>query len=282
MAAHSHGRAFGPHDERVLATLADHLAVALARVRLADEQARVAQALQETLLPPLLPRLPGAEVAARYRPTGAGNVVGGDFYDLFECGDRAWALLIGDVSGVGPEAAALTGIARYTARAVAGDSVAPSSVLDAINRALANQRTEDRFCTAVHATLRPGEGCIDVTLACGGHPPPLVLRDDGRVERLDRSPGVLLGPFAGAWFEDEEVRLAPGDALVLYTDGVTEARAPDRTLFGTTRLERVLAACAGRTADGIARRVELAADDFSAGAAADDMAVVVVRAMPAA
>jgi len=286
---HADIRAFDTSHQRVLSVLADHLAGALSRARLAEERSHVAQALQETLLPPLLPRIAGVEVAARYRPSGAGNLVGGDFYDVFECGPGIWGVLLGDVSGVGPEAAALTGIARYTARAVATATAAPSEVLGAINRALANQRTEDRFCTAVYATLRPAGGldpapgaarALEVTIASGGHPGPLVVRDDGTIEDLELDPGVLLGPFEEARFDDARVCLSPGDALVLYTDGVTEARDRARELFGQARLQDVLAAAAGRTADGIARRVELAVSDYQAGGAADDVAVVVIRAAP--
>jgi serine phosphatase RsbU (regulator of sigma subunit) len=285
MAGHPDVRAFGPGDERILVVLGEHLAAALARARLAAERAHVAEALQTTLLPPLLPRIAGLELAARYRPSGAGNLVGGDFYDVFQCGSDEWGVLLGDVSGVGPEAAALTGIARYTARAVAvGASCKPSEVLAAINRALANQRTEDRFCTAVYAALRvvpDGGGGVDVTIASGGHPPAMVLRDDGVVEGRHLDVGLLLGPFEDAEFVDDTVVLGPGDALVLYTDGVTEARDRSGTLFGQRRLAEVVAASAGRTADGIARRVELAASDFQGGAAADDVAVVVARASPA-
>ena len=292
MAGHTDVRAFAPRDEELLAVLAEHLAAALARLRLAAERTQVAEALQQTLLPPLLPRVPGVEVAARYRPSGSGgasadNRVGGDFYDVFPCGEREWGVLLGDVSGVGAQAAALTGIARYTARAVAvgpnGAPTRPGEVLGAINRALANQRAEDRFCTAVYAVLRPddaieGGGGIDVTIASGGHPPALVVCDDGRVKGVDADPGILLGPFEDAEFVDASVRLAPGDALVLYTDGVTEARDRAGTLFGGRRLEEVLSTAAGRTADGIARRVELAASDWDAAEGSDDVAVVVLRA----
>src|SRR5581483_5940381 len=143
--------------------------------------------------------------AARYRPSGGtgggdsggpclpppearagrGNLVGGDFYDLFELTDRCFGLVLGDVSGVGPEAAALTGVARYTVRAVATAEAAPCGVLTRLNEALLRLGSE-RFLTAVYATLQPtGDGVVNVTLCSGGHPPGLVLRDDESVEILD-------------------------------------------------------------------------------------------------
>lgn len=119
-------------------------------------------------------------------------------------------------------------------------------------------------------------------MASGGHPPPVLLRDSGEVEVVSSHGGMPLGLFPECGFEDRDVLLRPGDALVLYTDGVVEARAADGEQFGQHRLEDVVARCAGRTADGIARRVELAAMDFQGGDAADDVAVVVARATPPA
>jgi serine phosphatase RsbU (regulator of sigma subunit) len=186
------------------------------------------------------------------------------------------------VSGVGPEAAALTGIARYTVRAVAtaGDET-PSDVLAALNDALNNQKTGDRFCTAVYLELEPSESGLQVTLANGGHPPALLLRDDGSVEAIDGEAGMLLGLFPDADIVDQSISLAPGDALVLYTDGVIEARDPETgEQLGEDRLRTLLAQCAGRTADGIARRLELAVIDHQAGQTLDDVAILVVRSLP--
>jgi serine phosphatase RsbU (regulator of sigma subunit) len=277
---HHQPRRFVPRDERLLQALTAHLAVALEKAELLAERAQVATVLQETLLPPLLPPIPGVDVAARYRPTGSGNLVGGDFYDVFATGPTTWDAVLGDVSGVGPEAAALTGIARYTIRAVARDEP-PAAVLDALNDALNNQRTGDRFCSAVYLRLEPSAGGVDVTLANGGHPPALVLRDDGRVEAIDQEPGLLLGLFPETGVVDQHFRLEPGDAVVLYTDGVIEARHPETgEQLGDERLVDLLARCAGRTADGIARRLELAVIDHQAGQTLDDVAIVVVRAAP--
>ncbi len=279
---HQQARRFVDRDERILGAMAAHLAVALEKADLLAERAQVARVLQETLLPPLLPTIPFVDCAARYRPTGSGNLVGGDFYDVFSTSADVWDVVLGDVSGVGPEAAALTGLARYTVRAVARDET-PSRVLSALNEALNNQRTGDRFCSAVHLRLSPMATGVDMVLANGGHPPALVLRDDGRVEAVDHEPGLLLGLFEETGIVDQRLRLEPGDAIVLYTDGVIEAREPSTgDQYGQERLEALLARCAGRTADGIARRLELAVIDHQDGEALDDVAVVVIRAAPRA
>jgi serine phosphatase RsbU (regulator of sigma subunit) len=277
---HHQARRFADRDEHLLQAMTAHLAVALEKADLLAERVQVATVLQETLLPPLLPVIPDADCAARYRPTGSGNLVGGDFYDMFSTGPNAWDVVLGDVSGVGPEAAALTGLARYTIRAVARDG-SPAAVLRALNDALNNQRTGDRFCTAVYLRLVPSRDGVDVTLASGGHPPALILRDDGRIEAVDAEAGMLLGLFPETGVVDQQLRLDPGDAIVLYTDGVIEARDPSTgEQYGQERVEELLARCAGRTADGIARRLELAVIDHQDGQTLDDVAILVVRASP--
>lgn len=276
---HQQPRAFDRRTEQLLSGICDHLAVALATARMFDERTQVARALQETLLPPILPTVPGADLAARYRATGAGNLVGGDFYDVFELKAEQWAVVLGDVSGFGPEAAALTGVARYTVRAVAPQQ-APVDVLRILNSELCRRRDDERFCTAVYARLHPSERGLELSVASGGHPPALILRNDGSVERLDRIKGSALGLFPDAQLAGGDVLLQAGDALVFYTDGVIEARSEAGAQFGLARLEQVLGSCAGRTADGIARRIDLAALDFSEGQTSDDVAVVVVRSAP--
>ncbi|MDQ3106785.1 MAG: serine/threonine-protein phosphatase [Actinomycetota bacterium] len=154
--------------------------------------------------------------------------------------------------------------------------------MSALNEALNNQRTGDRFCSAVHLRLSPTVTGVEVVLANGGHPPALVLRHDGRVEAVDQEPGLLLGLFEETGI-DQRLRLDPGDAIVLYTDGVIEAREPSTgEQYGQERFEALLARFAGRTANGIARRLELAVIDHQDGGALDDVAVVVIRADPRA
>lgn len=271
---------FDHRRERLARGLGQHLAGALDRAENERQRTKVGTVLQKMLLPPVMPDVPGIDIAARYRAAGATNVVGGDFYDVFAVGDGAWAMVLGDVSGVGPEAAAITGQARYTVRAVAPGEDAPSGVLRRLNDAIGG-RSDDRFCTAVYLRMESTESGVDMCLSRGGHPPPLVLRDGGQVEALDGAAGLPLGMFADAEVTDVPLMLEPGDAIVLYTDGVIEARDATGDQFGQSRLEALLATCAGRTADGIARRIELAAMDFQGDTASDDVAILVARADPA-
>jgi serine phosphatase RsbU (regulator of sigma subunit) len=275
---HHRPHAFDARHERLVAGLCSQLGGALEHCTLFAERSRVASALSESLLPPLLPLIPGLDSAARYRPSGRTNVVGGDFYDLFEIGPGSFAVLLGDVSGVGPEAAALTGVARYTVRAVAEAEGAPSAVLTRLNEALLRLGSE-RFLTAVYATLEPkADGVVPVVLCSGGHPPAFLLRDDESVEVLDRANGMLLGVFPTVELTDDKVVLHPGDTLVLVTDGVLEARDADGTEFGFDRLEALLTTCSGRSAEGIARRIERSVLDHRGDRADDDLAIVVLRA----
>jgi len=280
---HHRAHAFDARHERLVAGLCTQLGGALDHCTLFAERTRVATALSESLLPPLLPAIPGVAAAARYRPSGAdgsgkGNVVGGDFYDLFELADGCFGLVLGDVSGVGPEAAALTGVARYTVRAVATPDEAPCDVLSRLNEALLRLGSE-RFLTAVYGRLQQGgDGVVHVTLCSGGHPPGLVLRDDESVEILDGANGMLLGVFPSVELADCAVALHPGDALVLVTDGVLEARDDDGEEFGFERLATLLSTCTGRSAAGIARRIERSVLDHRGERADDDMAIVVLRA----
>lgn len=276
---HQEPHRFDHRRKRLASGMVPHLAGALDRAHAERDRDRVTRVLQETLLPPVMPEVPGVDLAARYRAAGAANVVGGDFYDVFEVGSGGWAVVLGDVSGVGPEAAAITGQARYTVRAVAHDEPTPSGVLRRLNDAIGG-RTDDRFCTAVYMRMRPTTGSVELALSRGGHPPPLLLRENGRVEALDAAAGLPLGMFPDAEVSDVACTLYPGDAIVLYTDGVIEARDVDGEQFGQGRLEALLETCAGRTADGIARRIELAAIDFQENSASDDVAIVVARAHP--
>ena len=273
---HPRPHAFGSEDVTLTGGLCEHLGVALGHAELAAERDRVASALEATLLPPVLPRIPGVDLAARYRAAGPSDV-GGDFYDVFPVGGQRWAVVLGDVSGSGPEAAALTGVARYSLRAIAPEVASPAGVLWRLNDLLCRQGAEDRFVTALLARFTATDDGVEVELAGGGHPPALVLRDDESVTILDRATGTLLGMLPGTTFTDVGVSLRTGDALVLYTDGVIEARNHAGQQFGQDRLVALLSTCAGRSAAGIARRIELAALAHSPELA-DDMAVVVIRA----
>jgi PAS domain S-box-containing protein len=236
--------------------------------------ARMARTFQRSLLPPELPEIPRVEVAAAYQAAGEGNEVGGDFYDAFDVGDDEWALVMGDVCGKGPDAAAVTALARYTVRAAAQHMRRPVRILETLNEAILSQGN-DRFCSIAYARLRRDGAAMEATVSVGGHPLPLVLRRDGHVEAIGRH-GLLLGVFPEADLEEESTSLAPGDALVLFTDGVTDAGAPPMPL-GEGGLWSTLKACAGLRAEGIVERLEQAVLDRSSGAPRDDCAIVVMR-----
>ena len=165
--------------------------------------------MQQSLLPPVLPSIAGVELAARYRPAGEGNEVGGDFYDVFATGRDDWAVVMGDVCGKGAAAAAVTALARYTLRAAAMQARKPSRVLATLNEALRRQQTDQRFCTVAYVRVRRVEQRIRATIACGGHPLPLILRANGRVETAG-VPGTMLGFFDDPRLVDTAVDLDRG------------------------------------------------------------------------
>jgi PAS domain S-box-containing protein len=269
------GRRYAEADVNLMRLLGRRAGLAVDNLRLLTEERRIAQVLQQSLLPPGLPAIPGLEAAARYTPMGEGAEVGGDFYDLFAAG-RAWGAAIGDVCGKGVEAAALTSLARHGIRALGRHDPAPSRLLDDLNELIRSERGNDtRFFTVLYVRLVPTPRGFRATVATAGHPLPLVLRADGRTDWIG-IPGRMLGPFAETNLEDQTVALAPGDALVLYTDGVTEART-GAELFGEERLRRTLAEMPGASAEALAARVEEAVTTFQAGPLRDDMAVLVLR-----
>jgi PAS domain S-box-containing protein len=269
------GRRFDQRDLELAEELARRCAIAIDNARLFSERAYIARTLQQSLLPAELPDIPGIEAAARFRPTGEGNQVGGDFYDLFESGGRGWTVVMGDVCGKGPDAAAVTALARYTLRAAAMRERLPSRSLRLLNEALLRQRDDRRFCTVAYAYLEAHDGGVRVGVASGGHPLPMLLRADGTVEAVGE-PGTLLGVLPDPNLEDRSLALSPGDALVFYTDGVIEGRGADASL-DEEGLRRLLAGCAGAGADAIAAEVEEAAFAAYRGPPRDDIAVLVLR-----
>ena len=259
----------------LLEDLGRRAALALDNARLYAERSAIASTLQRSLLPPDLPRIPGAQLAARYRASGEGIELGGDFYDCFATGAGDWALVIGDVCGKGAEAAAITALARYTLRASVLHSRRPSQVLAELNEALLRQGLDYRFCTVLYASVTPRPDGCDVVVATGGHPLPLILRADGSVEQAGE-PGTLLGIVREPHISEERVRLGDGDALVLYTDGVVEASPSDLAL-APERLAELLRTCRGRDPAAIAEEIERRALAVQDGRLRDDVAVVVLR-----
>ncbi|MEA2826029.1 MAG: hypothetical protein QOG43_468 [Actinomycetota bacterium] len=244
-----------------------------------ERTAALARTLQQSLLPPVLPHVPGLEVAARYQAARGEEVVG-DFYDVFKRARSSWCVVMGDVCGKGPEAATVTALAHYTIRAAASDSVSPSRVLGRLNAALLQQRPGDeRFLTVALANLRLSGHGVLVTLTSAGHPLPLLRRHDGTVEEACR-PGMALGMFDSPPLLETRFVLGPGDSLVFYTDGVTEARRGTHEL-GVDGLRRLIAgAGAGSSAAHLAAFIEAQVGEYRDGLPRDDTAILVVHVPP--
>ena len=238
------------------------------------EQQRVAGALAQSLRPRALPQVPGLRVAARYRPAGSGREVGGDFYDVFRVGEE-WGFVLGDVSGKGAAAAAVTASARYTLRAVAAAEPSPARALALLDRLLLGQLEEEVYLTVIHGWVRPGEGGAAVRVSLGGHAQPLLLGADGGVTPVG-APGSAIGLLGDPELLDTEVLLRPGDVLVLCTDGVAEARTGS-AFFGEDGLVATLRGHAGQGADVVAEAVVREVLRFQGGDAADDIAVLALE-----
>jgi serine phosphatase RsbU (regulator of sigma subunit) len=274
MVSGDEGRRFHEDDLVLAEELAGRCGLALDNARLFRERSRIARTLQQSLLPPVLPELPGLDLSARFRAAGEGFEVGGDFYDLFETGD-AWAVAIGDVCGKGSEAAAITALARYTVRAAAMRQEDPSQILGLLNEALLRQRTDKRFCTVLYGRLERNETGHWLEFASGGHPLPLVLRAGSESGEVG-TPGTLLGIVPDPDLTDQRVQLGPGDAVVLYTDGVTDSAAPARIWTAST-LAAEIGSPVGLDADEIAERVMRAALSSTGEDPRDDIAILVLK-----
>jgi sigma-B regulation protein RsbU (phosphoserine phosphatase) len=279
--------------EEELATLQDLAGVVMdelelrltARRTLARETAMrrqaqgLADALQASLLPPVPPELPGMELATRYEPGETGLSVGGDFYDVFRLGPNDWGFVVGDVCGKGARAASLTALARWSVRAAAVHSFMPSAVLRDLNTVLlhdADTSSDDHFCTAVFGRVQLDTCGAWVTLASGGHPRPVVVRRAGWID-LRGHVSPPLGMFPDASPADDRIGLGPGDAIVVCTDGITEAHQGTGELFGDEAMPELLLESAGSPAETVARDLVGAARRFAGGRFPDDVAILVLR-----
>ena len=250
------------------------------------ERARLQQVvatLQRSLLPPSLPTVPGLRAAAHYHTASRDNL-GGDFYDLFALGDGRWGFFLGDVCGKGPAAAAVTSLVRYTLRAAAIHDPDPVTVVGTLNTALHEAYSGDdpRYCTLIFGVLTPcaaGDG-FTVTLAGGGHPSALHLRADGTAAYLPTPGGLLVGVVPNARFTTATAVLGPGDTLLLYTDGLTEARtAGADARYGDDALHVFVTALAPAGAEAVVTAVRELLDSFGDGL--DDDTAVLALGVPA-
>ncbi|MER5889145.1 GAF domain-containing SpoIIE family protein phosphatase [Streptomyces sp. NPDC001941] len=287
-----------PQELETLAVLARavsneiNLRISLRTAQAALERARgalatsreLARSLQDSLLPPVLRPVPGMDASACYLAYAGEAEVVGDFYDLFHARGPWWTAVLGDVCGHGTEAAKVTALARYTLRADAGDHLSPAVVLERLNTAMLAQRAP-RYLTAVQATFRTTPAGAAGRLCLAGHPPALIRRADGRVQRTG-VPGTLLGTMPTVRLTDVRFRLAPGDLLFLYTDGACEARPdprsalPHRPPFDEKALAQALADTRGMDAATTNSHISDALAAHHGGWASDDTALLSLRVPP--
>ncbi len=268
--------------------LAGRIALALENAELAAQQQAAAQALRAVLLPAELPRIAGVELAVAHDLPGAGArpgapaaaAAGGDFCDVFPAGPGRWRFAVGEVCGTGPATLAVTSLARNTLRILAADGLSIPAVLGRLNQLILDERAAGTFLTLVHGEISTSGAAqpVRLSLACAGQPLPLVLRVSGAAPEPAASPQPVLGVIDGLGFTAQPVRLAAGDLLLCVTDGVTRRRDGDRLLDDDNGLARLLAGCAGLTAEVVASKVHEEVRGFGGHPAADGMAVLALRA----
>jgi PAS domain S-box-containing protein len=273
-------RRFTHEDLELAEELGRRAGVAVENARLYTERTRIALTLQQALLPESLPRIPGMELDALYTAAGELNEVGGDFYDVFDYGEDRWMLVIGDVCGKGPHAAAVTALARYTLRAAAMSGQSPTEMLAMLDRALRRGSEPSELCTVCLVALDREPHGARATIALAGHPPPLLIGHDGKIEQVGRI-GTLLGAIQPLKIQETEVALDEQDTLLLYTDGVIDAGANGSQIGEDGLLELCESTRAERTLAGLLRRVEREALEQSEGRLRDDLALLAVRLTPA-
>jgi serine phosphatase RsbU (regulator of sigma subunit) len=267
-------RRFDANDLVLASDLGRRAATAMEHARLYQEQSTIAETLQRSLLPARVPAIPGVSVATRYRAVGRGNEVGGDFYDIWEIPGDGFGVAIGDVCGKGAAAAALTSLMRHTVRTASLHEPTPTRVLRVLNDGILRRVDADRFCTVLYAHIVPADGGHRLRMSAGGHPLPYVIRRDGGVEQVGR-PGLLLGMFPQIEVYDCEYTIAPGETVVMFTDGVTEHRG-DGGMFGEERLIDVLRRSRSGSAAQIADAIGDAVYGYSERPLLDDIAIVVL------
>ncbi|MGZ4791688.1 MAG: PP2C family protein-serine/threonine phosphatase [Ilumatobacteraceae bacterium] len=268
--------AFGALTKGLLDRRDTALRLASDNERLYSEQRQIAETLQLSLLPDQLAAPVGVEVAARYWPAGSANLIGGDFYDLFAVGDDRWAVAIGDVCGKGIEAASLTGLARHTLRAAARQSNSVTDVLLSVHNALRDHQPPT-FCTACFGFIWPtDDGCYRLEISLGGHPQPLLRRADGHVEAIGTR-GTLLGMIEPS-LVTSTADLRPGDTLVFYTDGLTDA--PAHQAVSVEELTSVLEHEGDQPIEQLADSIRAVKRHRRPLGSGDDTALLIVRLAP--
>ena len=268
-------RTHTPEELAIIADLSRRAAVAMDNARTHDLHSRIATTLQQPLLPPALPVIDGLEVAAQYAPAGSGLDVGGDFYDLIPLPGSGWLFVIGDVSGKGAAAAAVTGLVRDVLHALVLDYHDPEFTLSRLNEALLHRGGGNYATLALGLLTMNSPGAFDVSLHLAGHNQPVLLRPGGTVKLVGQG-GTALGLLDAIRTPRTSVRLNRGDALVFYTDGVTERRR-HHTLYGTERLLNTISALSDAPAAVLAAELRAAVLGFSPDPPRDDIAIVALK-----
>ncbi len=248
---------------------------AVESARLYTARKRIADVLQSALLPESLPEITGVQARALYRAAGELNRVGGDFYDICECGQGRWMLAIGDVCGKGPRAAGVTALARHTLRAAAMLGQSPERMLATLHEALTRQQTGADMCTVCLVMIEPREGAARLIVALAGHPLPVLIDAAGHARQIGRA-GTLLGVVDQLRIHEVECELAPGETLLLYTDGVSEAGAPEHQI-GDAGLLALCAEAPALSLESFLASIALAASERAPGGLRDDIALLGVR-----
>jgi serine phosphatase RsbU (regulator of sigma subunit) len=275
-------RPHGPEDVTLIADVARRAALAVHNAQVTAAHVRVSQALQRALLPRALPVVPGLDLAAEYLPASTGSDVGGDFYDVYAVDPSSWLVAIGDVCGTGAAAAARTGLLRDVLRVLVREGRPLIRAIELLNEVMLESGDPLQFATLAAAlvTVRDGDAgpTVEVQLVLAGHLQPVLVRAEGGVEQVGRH-GTAVGLVEQLDLACTTHTLTAGDALVLYTDGVTERRRGDEQ-FGSERLLRAAAAAAGRPAARLIGAVRTALDRFTADPRDDDIALLALRAVP--
>src|SRR6478752_1943945 len=259
----------------VAESIARRAALAIDNARAHGNLQAVGRALQESLLPPSVPTVPGLDVGVIYEPAGEGAAAGGDFYDLFPVGKGKWCFVVGDVCGTGAEAAAVTGLARHTIQALVRAGFPAAAALERLNTAILDEGKRARFLTLVCGTLHLAGGQVHLSLVNAGHPPPFLVDHRGRVREIG-TPQPLLGVIDNVSYTPEDLLLERGDLLVAVTDGVLERRDAERML-GEEGLAGELADTAQLPAQAVAERIRRLVADYSDAPQRDDMAIMAIR-----
>jgi serine phosphatase RsbU (regulator of sigma subunit)/anti-sigma regulatory factor (Ser/Thr protein kinase) len=268
-------RLHGVDDVAVIEDVSRRASLAIDNSRTHAERAEIAQAFQRALLPSALPNAVGLEFGSEYVSASSGTDVGGDFYDVIEVTPRRWLVAIGDVCGKGAQAAALTGLVRDVIRVLVRDGRCLPRAIQLLNRTLIEQHDDGRYCTLAAAMVTRNGEDLEVELCLAGHERPMLVHVDGKVEQVGIN-GTAVGLLDDVLLRPAVVNLAPGEALVFFTDGVTERRRGEE-LYGLGRLRRELASLAGHSAQVVAARLRGAVLSFSENPPRDDIAILVVR-----